>query len=94
MSTSTRHLTHTADGVRKLPEISESVSFERFQRECHKRKGIKFHDGNEVTAEVVAFTIRRAAGPSSIGVGTTGPSAFLNARPFDSESFRCQTHSL
>ena len=76
----------TVDGkTRKLvPVLAESwevLSPDTYR--FHLKKGVKFHNGEELTAEDVVFSLKRAASPDSVFAGSKG-------RYIDPEGFKIE----
>lgn len=66
---------YTVDGkTRKLvPVLAESVYIldDKTYR-FHLKKGVKFHNGEELTADDVVFSLKRATSPQSVFAGSKG----------------------
>ncbi|MGN0838661.1 MAG: ABC transporter substrate-binding protein [Pyramidobacter sp.] len=66
---------YTVDGkTRKLvPVLAESYEqLDDVTYRFHLKKGVRFHNGDEMTAEDVAFSLKRATSPQSVFAGSKG----------------------
>ena len=66
---------YTVDGkTRKLtPVLAESYDqIDEKTYRFHLKKGVKFHNGDEMTAEDVAFSLKRATSPQSVFASSKG----------------------
>ena len=66
---------YTVDGkTRKLtPVLAESYDqIDDLTYRFHLKKGVKFHNGDEMTAEDVAFSLKRATSPQSVFASSKG----------------------
>ncbi|NLL37134.1 MAG: ABC transporter substrate-binding protein, partial [Fretibacterium sp.] len=83
----TRHINEplvTVDGKTKelVPVLAEK--WEILDPETYKfylKKGVKFHNGEEMTAEDVVFSLRRAASKDSLHAGARGK--YINTEGFE-----------